>query len=514
MQVYFSHSYRDVTVNAHFLDHFIDEEISLSADQKTDIWCVAKLERYLSEMNGFVSVIPPRPTEQDSSAYSLYIGQELNLARRARVPRLLFVDEQILKRHRLDFPEDVVSYKYNRLDEDIFKHRDAIRNFREALETTYRMPRAARTQYATLISGDTRALRRAAQDLAEILRREDYAVTLLFGNRPGRGLDDIRLLETLWRSELCVFLLGERLSDTHIALAMAHAYCIPSLRLQYDKTAPDCNPSLSGIIRWHSLEDMLVEFSRQLTSYKMGLVQPVEIARSSSATDAARSMGTMRWSVRKDNLWDTNDGLALAQHVFPIHTFVQDEVNRVRAQLKRSLARERGREASMQICRLLYDGIQRHRLGYEVEPQTGEPGIQAIRTPLQIETHRTATCIDLACLFASMLEAAVQNPIIVVLEGQHFAHALVGYRALDEPNWSSPNLGDLRRAVELGDAVLVEATGMIEADSPVGEETQQERRDKLLDFMDAKDAAKRMLFKSEIHLRHLVDIRSLRQSCV
>lgn len=100
---------------------------------------------------------------------------------------------------------------------------------------------------------------------------------------------------------------------------------------------------------------------------------------------------------------------------------------------------------------------------------------------------------------------------MVVLEGPDFAHALAGYRALDEPPWGGQGIGDLRRAVELGDAVLFEATGAVEADASVGAETEQERREKLLDFMDARAAATRMLGRSDIHLRHVVDVRWLRQ---
>ncbi len=276
---------------------------------------------------------------------------------RDQLPRLLFVDEQVHKRHRLDFPEDAVPFRPDAPGEDRALHRDAICAFRESFETAYRPPRISRPTEATLVSGDGSALRSTAQDVAEILRREGYAVTLVTGNRPGRGLDDIRLLETLWRSELCVFLLGERLSDAHLALAMAHANCIPSVRLQYDKAASNCSPSVSGVIRWHTSDDMLIECGRQLTSYKLGLVQPVDIARSSSATEAARSVGTMKWTVRSDNLWDVQDGLALTRHVYPDHVFIRDEVNRVRAQYKRSLGLERGREASMQICRLLHANL-------------------------------------------------------------------------------------------------------------------------------------------------------------
>ena len=57
---------------------------------------MAKLERYLNEATGFVSIIPRRASETDLGAYSPYIGQELSLARRSRLPRLLFIDERII----------------------------------------------------------------------------------------------------------------------------------------------------------------------------------------------------------------------------------------------------------------------------------------------------------------------------------------------------------------------------------------------------------------------------------
>ena len=86
-QVYFSHSYRDVSINAYFLDYFVDRDISLCADQKSDTWCVAKLERYLRKSAGFVSIIPRRAAADGDLPYSPYIAHELTLARRCRVPR-------------------------------------------------------------------------------------------------------------------------------------------------------------------------------------------------------------------------------------------------------------------------------------------------------------------------------------------------------------------------------------------------------------------------------------------
>lgn len=511
MQVYFSHSYRDVAINSYFLERFVQEEIPLQADQKTDVWCVAKLERYMSEMSGFVSIIPRRETEKDPAGYSPYIGHELNLARRARVPRLLFVDEHVLKHHQLEFPEDAVPFRPDALDGDRFRHDEAILDFNRALETAYRSPRPAVRKGATVIAGDGRDLRAAAEDVAEILQRDGYAVTPLTGRRPGRGLDDIRLLETLRRAEVCVFLLGNRLSDAYLALAMAHADCIPSIRLQYDQGATDTSPSVSGLIRWHNREAMLIEFTQQLASYEKGLVRPVDIAQASNAADAARSVGTMIWNVRDENKWSLEDGPALIDHVHPDHAFVRDEIDRARGELNKALGRIASREETQELCTLLYDGIRRHRLGYEIDERTGDVSIQRIRSPKQIAAHKTATCLDVACLFASLLEAAGQNPLIVVVEGHGFSHALAGYRVRGEPTWDNRGIGNLRGALARRDAVLFEATGAVEADAPVGAETAGERRGKLLHFMDAITAAGRMIARADLNLKHFIDVRALRE---
>jgi hypothetical protein len=74
-QVYFSHSYRDRSINSYFLDRFVQADFALLADQKSPTWCVAKLERYMLESSGFVSIIPRRAAT-DKLGYSPYIGHQ------------------------------------------------------------------------------------------------------------------------------------------------------------------------------------------------------------------------------------------------------------------------------------------------------------------------------------------------------------------------------------------------------------------------------------------------------
>ena len=95
----------------------------------------------------------------------------------------------------------------------------------------------------------------------------------------------------------------------HLALAMAYAaHFIPVLRLQYDKAAPDCSPTLQGEIRWNSEADLLVEFRNQLGSFRRGFVEPVEMARVENEKEALQKTGTARWNASDANLWDSSDG--------------------------------------------------------------------------------------------------------------------------------------------------------------------------------------------------------------
>ena len=178
---------------------------------------------------------------------------------------------------------------------DLAAHSLAIDRFRQLLETAYRGSRERPAQQAAVVVGDDVRLQSVAEDVADLLRRQGFGIIPLVGRRPGRGLEDIRLLEWLRSAELCVFILGEHLADEHIALAMAHADCIPSLRLQHSVDATTCEPEVSGLIRWRDRDEMLIEFKRQLASYQAGLVLPVDRALATTAKTAARSIGTMRW---------------------------------------------------------------------------------------------------------------------------------------------------------------------------------------------------------------------------
>lgn len=501
MDIYLSHSYRDGTINEYFRDYFVEEEIPLLADQKSDIWCVAKLERFLTQTTGVISIIPKRVAENDPYGYSPYIGRELSLARRARVPRLIFVDAEVLTHHLNDFPNDAVPFLPDALEEGAPEHASAVRRFRKDIERASTAAQNFKPKHAIVIAADGTKLRKAADDVQEILQWEGFDVLRLSGKHSeGRGLDDIRLLEKLWSAELCVFLIGPRLSEAHIALAMAHAHCIPSVRLQFDPQSTDHHPTISGLIRWSQHADMLLQFREQLLSYKRGLVRAENLSE----------VGQMKYRRKKENLWNLDDGPGLVDHVHPDHGFVRDAIARVRTAMGMGLSLIRDRENTMDVCRLIYEDISRFRHVYEIEQHTDVPGMQSIRTPTQFTVHRTGTCLDLACLFASLLETADQDPVLAVFESPLAAHALVGYRVRNAPRSTYTTIGDLRNTVTQGDIVLFEATGAVEAESPVGAETPAERHDKLITWTDAVEAATRMVLDPDLRLKHFIDVREQR----
>lgn len=516
-KVYFSHSYRDRSINSHFLDKFVKEDFALLADQKSDTWCVAKLERYMLESSGFVSIIPRRGTEKKAS-YSDYIGHELALARRSRLPRLFFVDRLLLDRFRSDFPEDAVPFESDSLGDFDSLHNTRISMFEESL-----LPKPASSMLgdqdrkrAVIVAPNQRYLLRAAEGISAVLGSSGYKVRHLTGNRLGKSLDDVRLLENLWEADLCIFLLGDRVSQANVMMGMAHAHCIPSIRFKYDKKSVLPQPNVAGVINWSDINQLIDVFVAQFQSFSSGMQHPVEMAKESSSEEAILSLSTGEWDSSLNNQWDPLDGDSVVKHLSIEASYVVDRVNRAKSALQFGFGPNRSRKRSMKICRQLYDDLKdRSDFVYDYEPQSSLTKTQAIRTADDLDASNSATCLDLACLFSSLLEAASQRSVILVLEKGGGAHALVGCWAPDEPILShgkSLNLGEIRGAEQRSDLVLFEPTGVAQSEKIVAGEADEDRKlgGGRLDFTASKRAARALIFQQDVRLRFLVDINPLR----
>ncbi len=513
-QIYFSHSYRDRRLNSYFLERFVQRDFDLLADQKSHTWCVPKLERYMLESCGFISVIPRRGS-RSKPTYSEYIGHELTLARRSGVPRLVFVDQAIKDSLGSDFPDDAVTFEHENPAHNQKLHDIAIRNFKTALLSTPTfVPLAQRhRKVATVIFGDGKEFHRSADAVRAILSSAKYDVSTISGRKVRLAFDDIGVIEQLRRSDICIFIHGGQLSYVNVVLGMAYAHCIPSLRLRHDQKATETEPNVNGLIRWRDTDHLVTAFDEQFESFQAGMMEPVQLAKASTAESALQRVSTSRRSASEEPGWNPYDGRSLVAHLSLEHGLVRDHVERVGNKLGTSLGADPSREKSMEICRELYDGIRWERdFVYELEPQSMERAEQKIRrAPALAGRKNAATCIDLACLFASLLEVAYQQSVVIVVERPGLAHALAGYRAPWAPYFPD-DLGSIRGAVDIGDLVLFEATGVAYSDEAVGAETIDDRRvgGGRLDFSTAKRAAERFVVCADVKLRFLVDIHALR----
>lgn len=508
IQTYFSHSYRDVPINTYFSGLFTTAGITLQADQKTDVWCMAKLERYLFEMDGFVSIIPRRMTADGSIAFSPYIAQELTLARRARSPRVLFVDSQVLSEHKGAFPEYAVPFFHEAPETEQKRHAEVIEKFRRNLATGGGRPhRQYSARHATVVAGKEPLMRDAASHVAAILRSENYDASVNYASGRDQAFDDIKGLESMLDSELCVFLLGNELSYADVFLAMAHAHCVPSVRLRLDPESQNLDPDLSGVLRWKSPQELEPQFRKVFQNYQSAFPKATgEADLKQIATPAATG------DDKEEKAWDPSDGPALLAHIRPEQGFVSDHVAGVMLEF-RSKERDRGRSDA--VCRALYDRIKRSRFYYAFEPVSSTTRVQRIRSPNEIDVAKCATCIDLACLFAALLEGTHERPVLVVLQIKRSAHAVTGYLTPHAVSWESqPTLDDVRGALARGELVLFETTGAVEAhDGPVAAETAKERRDGglMLSYSTAKAAAERLFRNEGARIQHFLDVQQLRR---
>ena len=109
-----------------------------------------------------------------------------------------------------------------------------------------------------------------------------------------------------------------------------------------------------------------------------------------------------------------------------------------------------------EIGEAIWAALVGHGIAYVLPPKSFERHGQAIRGPSDVLTRRVGTCLDLALLYASCLEQAGLNPLVVLTAG----HAFAGFWLKDE-GFSSPVIDDaqiLRKRVQLQEMVLVEAT--------------------------------------------------------
>lgn len=121
------------------------------------------------EMDGFVSIIARRAGANESLTYSPHIGRELMLARRARTPRILFVDDQVLNLYREAFPATAIPFFHEAPETELTHHVEMISQFRKTLAGGgARPPRQYVARQVTVITGPGSMQRDASSLIAAI----------------------------------------------------------------------------------------------------------------------------------------------------------------------------------------------------------------------------------------------------------------------------------------------------------------------------------------------------------
>ena len=122
------------------------------------------------------------------------------------------------------------------------------------------------------------------------------------------------------------------------------------------------------------------------------------------------------------------------------------------------------RERVWEIAAAIWSAVCGLRIDYVVPPASFETTGQKIRSPFRIVEKRIATCLDLALLFASCLEQAGLNPIVVLSKDHAFAGCW-----LSREDFSVAVVDDaieLRKRLQLGELILFETTLVTAARTP------------------------------------------------
>jgi hypothetical protein len=150
-----------------------------------------------------------------------------------------------------------------------------------------------------------------------------------------------------------------------------------------------------------------------------------------------------------------------------------------------------GPERAHRIAAALYESLRARGITYINPPASFERTGQKVRTTEQVLAERFGTCIDLAVLYAAVLEACGLFPVVFITRN----HAFTGFYAAETygERATIDDVNVLTNLVEAGVVVPVELTG-------IGPGTRS------LDFRDAAKAGA-AYFRTDFHLlQTMVDV--------
>ena len=119
----------------------------------------------------------------------------------------------------------------------------------------------------------------------------------------------------------------------------------------------------------------------------------------------------------------------------------------------------KGKKArAWEIAEAIWAALVEHSISYVLPPKSFEREGQLVRSPNAVLSRKVGTCLDLTLLYASCLEQAGLNPLVILTA----EHAFAGVWLVDE-DFSTPVIDDaqmLRKRVQLDEMILVETTAL------------------------------------------------------
>ncbi len=147
----------------------------------------------------------------------------------------------------------------------------------------------------------------------------------------------------------------------------------------------------------------------------------------------------------------------------------------------------------------IYAALQAENIAYVMPPASFEKQGQRVRLPGDVLTSKSGTCIDLAALYASCLEAAGLNALILFTESHAFAGVWLEDQSFANCTQEDASLISKRMAKGIDQICLVECTAFVAGKS--------------VNFDDAKTAAESRIHKAD-EFEMAVDISRCRGNSI
>jgi hypothetical protein len=238
-------------------------------------------------------------------------------------------------------------------------------------------------------------------------------------------------------------------------------------------------------------------------SIKMVVQQAIEVKRT--------HMGRREIDESVVPEWDSADLLGLVRFVRVEDPHLRNDLHAIRTRLGAGFPDLVAEGKHALLCCAAYEVISAHDWLYDFEPGSPDYTRQRIRSPREMHADRVGTCLDLACLFAALLECMQASPVVVRLAAPGAAHALAGCWLKHSPG--KPLLDDRQsvcRAVSNADLLLFEATGAVRASQTVAGEQRSINGNKL-SFQVAQQVARNLVLDSSMKVDFLIDVLVARQ---